>query len=110
MMTASVITTCIVPFSWQSPSFVNWLNLLGTSLVYAVAHGMYIMAHGRAEASKLAPFIYTQLFGSVAAGWLFYSQVPQLYTALGAGLIALGGCIVLLHRPRSLSDSAPTNS
>ena len=86
------------------------VGLIGTSLVYAVGHGMYIMAHGRAEASKLAPFIYTQLFGSVAAGWLFYSQVPQLYTALGAGLIALGGCIVLLHRPRSLSDSAPTNS
>lgn len=108
--TASVLTTCIVPFGWQSPSFVNWLNLLGSSLVYAVGHGMYIMAHGRAEASKLAPFIYMQLLGTVAAGWLFYSQVPQLYTALGAGLIALGGCIVLLHRPRRLSDSAPTNS
>lgn len=108
--TASVITTCIVPFGWQSTSLVNWLNLLGSSLVYAVGHGMYIMAHGRAEASKLAPFIYTQLLGTVAAGWLFYGQVPQFYTALGAGLIALGGCIVLSHRPRSLSDSVPTNS
>jgi drug/metabolite transporter (DMT)-like permease len=87
---------------------VNWLNLLGTSLVYAVRHGMYIMAHGRAEASKLAPFICTQLLGTVAAGWLFYSQVPKLYTALGAGLIALGGCIVLLRRPRRELDPAPT--
>jgi drug/metabolite transporter (DMT)-like permease len=57
------------------------------------------MAHARAEASRLAPFIYTQLFGTVAAGWFFYGQWPQLYTALGAGLIAAGGCIVLFYRP-----------
>ena len=105
--TATVVTTCIVPFTWHSASLANWLSLFGTSLVYAAAHGMYIMAHGRAQASKLAPFIYTQLFGTVAAGWFFYHQVPQLYTALGAGLIALGGCIVLLHRPRREPDAAP---
>ena len=105
--TATVVTTCIVPFTWHSASVVNWLSLFGTSLVYAAGHGMYIMAHGRAQASKLAPFIYTQLFGTVAAGWFFYHQVPRLYTALGAGLIALGGCIVLLHRPRREPDAAP---
>ncbi len=99
-VTSSIITSCIVPFTWHSPGFDNCLSLAGTSLVYAVGHGMYIIAHGRAETSRLAPFIYTQLFGTVAAGWFFYSQVPQTYTALGAGLIALGGCIVLLHRPR----------
>jgi drug/metabolite transporter (DMT)-like permease len=97
----------IVLFTWHSASAGNWLSLFGTSLVYAAGHGMYIMAHGRAQASKLAPFIYTQLFGTVAAGWFFYHQVPQLYTALGAGLIALGGCIVLLHRPRQEPDAAP---
>ena len=90
----------MVPFVWESPGIENWLGLLGTSLVYAVGHGMYIVAHGRTETTRLAPFVYTQLLGTVAAGWLFYSQVPQLYTALGAGLIALGGCIVLLHSRR----------
>ena len=99
--TATAVTSCIVPFVWKSPGTEHWLSLLGTSLVYAVGHGMYIVAHGRTETTRLAPFVYTQLFGTLAAGWLFYSQVPQLYTALGAGLIALGGCIVLLQRPRN---------
>jgi drug/metabolite transporter (DMT)-like permease len=97
--TATVVTSCMVPFVWKSPSAENWLALLGTSLVYAVGHGMYIVAHGRTETTRLAPFVYTQLFGTLTAGWLFYRQVPQLYTALGAGLIALGGCIVLMNRP-----------
>ena len=61
---------------------------------------MYIVAHARTETTRLAPFIYTQLFGTVAAGWLFYGQIPQAYTAMGAALIALGGCLVLLRRAR----------
>lgn len=98
--TATVVTSCMVPFVWKSPGTENWLSLLGTSLIYAVGHGMYIVAHGRTETTRLAPFVYTQLFGTLAAGWLFYSQLPQLYTALGAALIALGGCVVLLRRAR----------
>ncbi len=98
--TASIVTSCMVPFVWHTPGVESWLQLLGTSLVYAVGHGMYIVAHGRAETTRLAPFVYTQLFGTVAAGWLFYSQVPQPYTALGAAFIVLGGCIVLLRRRR----------
>jgi drug/metabolite transporter (DMT)-like permease len=96
--TATVTTSIMVPFVWQSPSAASWLALLGTSLIYAVGHGMYIVAHARAETTQLAPFVYTQLFGSLAAGWLFYGQTLQLYTVFGAGLIALGGCMVLLRR------------
>ena len=75
--TATVVTSLMVPFVWQSPSAENWLSLCATSLIYAVGHGMYIVAHASTETTRLAPFIYTQLFGTVAAGWLFYGQVPQ---------------------------------
>lgn len=98
--TASVVTSLMVPFVWKCPSAENWLSLGATSLIYAVGHGMYIVAHARTETTRLAPFIYTQLFGTVAAGWLFYGQIPQAYTAMGAALIALGGCLVLLRRAR----------
>jgi drug/metabolite transporter (DMT)-like permease len=99
-VTASIVTSCMVPFAWTTPGAGSWLALLGTSLVYAVGHGMYIVAHARTETTRLAPFVYTQLFGSLAAGWLFYNQTLQLYTLLGAGLIALGGCVILLRRTR----------
>ena len=98
--TATVVTSLMVPFVWHSPSAENWLSLCATSLIYAVGHGMYIVAHARTETTRLAPFIYTQLFGTVAAGWVFYEQIPTVYTAFGAALIALGGCLVLLRRAR----------
>jgi drug/metabolite transporter (DMT)-like permease len=96
--TAAVVMSGFMPFVWKTPSGETWLNLAGSSAFYAAIHGMYIMAHGRAEASRLAPFIYTQVLGTIAAGWFFYAQIPQPYTALGAALIALGGCMVLLRR------------
>jgi drug/metabolite transporter (DMT)-like permease len=96
--TATAITSCIVPFTWTSPDRMLWLHLAGTSALYAAGHGMYIMAHAKAEASKLAPFIYFQLIGSMFAGFVFYDQVPRLYTLLGGALIACGGCIALLRR------------
>jgi drug/metabolite transporter (DMT)-like permease len=100
--TAAAITSCIVPFTWQTPSLEVWLYLLGSSLLYAIGHGMYIAAHVHEEASKLAPLLYFQLLGSIAAGFFFYGQVPSPNTMLGAVLIAAGGCIVLLHRSANL--------
>lgn len=99
--TATAITSCIVPFTWTSPDWMHWLHLAGTSALYAAGHAMYIMAHARADASKLAPFIYFQLIGSMFAGFVFYDQVPRLYTLLGGALIASGGCIALLRREGS---------
>lgn len=96
--TASALTSCMVPFIWKSPRLADWLGLIGTSILYAVGHGMYILTHSRAEASKLAPFMYFQLLGSIGAGFFFYRQIPSLYMALGGGLITLGGCIALTDR------------
>lgn len=99
--TATAITSCIVPFTWTSPGSTQWLHLIASSALYAVGHGVYIMAHARAEASRLAPFIYFQLIGSILAGFIFYDQVPRLYTLLGGALIASGGCIALLRLTRA---------
>ena len=98
---ATALLSLALPFAWKAPTPLQWLEIAATALLYAVGHGMYIEAHARAEATRLAPLVYTQLFGTVSAGLLFYGQTPQLYTAIGATLIASGGCIVLLRRRRS---------
>ena len=105
--TATLVTSCIVPFTWTPTTRVQWLHLGATTLVYAVGHAMYIMAHARAEASRLSPLVYFQLIGTIAGGLLFYGQVPQIYTILGGALIALGGCIALMRRPNSRAAPKP---
>jgi drug/metabolite transporter (DMT)-like permease len=101
--TATALTSLIVPFTWKMPETTTWLHLAGLTLVYAAGHAMYIVAHSRAEASRLAPLVYFQLAGSISGGFLFYGQVPQIYTLLGGALIALGGCIALLPLRRRVT-------
>ena len=88
------------------PEPATWLHLVGLALVYAAGHGMYIVAHSRAEASRLSPFVYFQLAGAVAGGFVFYGQVPQIYTLLGGAVIALGGLVAILPRRQRATDIA----
>ena len=98
--TASAITSCIVPFTWTTPDRSAWLGLLGTAICYAVGHGMYIRAHSRLPASRLAPFMYFQLIGAIGAAFYFYGQLPSPYMMLGGAMIVAGGLIALLSRAR----------
>lgn len=101
--TATALLSLALPFAWRAPTSLQWLELAATALLYALGHGMYIAAHARAEATRLAPLVYAQMFGTVGAGLLFYGQTPQFDTLAGAALIAGGGCIVLLRRRRTPS-------
>lgn len=53
-------------------------------------HLMLIVALGRAPASTLMPFSYTQIAFAAAIGWLAFGHVPDALAALGMGVIA--GC------------------
>lgn len=81
------------------------LTLPMTGLVLASALGSMlgnlalVFAYRRAEASRLAPFIYTQLIAAAAYGYLFFGELPDAMTQLGlAILITAGAGSVLIRR------------
>ena len=62
------------------------IGLLGTA-----GHLLLIMAFGRAPASTVMPFQYTQIGVAALAGALFLGKRPDGWSWLGMGLIALAG-------------------
>jgi drug/metabolite transporter (DMT)-like permease len=48
-----------------------------------------------AEVSTIAPLDYTNLLMAVALGYVFFDEVPQLSTWVGAPLVAAAGLIIL---------------
>ena len=54
-----------------------------------------MLAHARAPASLLAPFIYTQILWSVLLGYLLFGDVPSVWTRLGAAIIVASGLALL---------------
>jgi len=86
----------LVPWIWRAPdSGLAWAMLVGVGLFGTAGHWLLVLAHARAPASVLAPFIYTQILWSVGLGWLVFGDVPSPWTLVGAAIIVGSGLLLL---------------
>lgn len=73
---------------------------LGSATVFAVA-GMLLLAfaYARAGAAYLSVTEYTGFLWAMLFGWLFFAEIPSLFTIAGAALI-VAGCILAARTRR----------
>jgi drug/metabolite transporter (DMT)-like permease len=83
-----------LPMFWQMPVGTQWLLLVFMGLAGAVGHLMLIQAHRLAPASVLAPFLYTQIVWMISAGYIFFGDVPDIWTLVGAAIVVASGLVV----------------
>lgn len=100
-LAGTLIMTPVLPFVWsQPPSPAAWLLLGLVGVSGAVGHWLLILAHARAPAATLAPFIYTQIVWMLAFGYAVFGDVPDLWTLVGAGIV-VGSGLYLFARERA---------
>ncbi len=86
------------------PALAPELSLPVAGLTLASALGsllgnlLLITAMGMAPASRLAPFVYTQLFAATALGWLVFGALPDALSVTGLLLIVGSGLTTLTLR------------
>jgi len=101
----TAVLTAMLPFVAVWPN----LKQLGLSILMGiVASGgqwLVILAHRVAPASLLAPFFYSQLIWSAALGFLVFTNLPDRWTLVGAGIIIASG-LYTAHRERVRSGMA----
>lgn len=90
----TALTSLALPFVWQPVAASDlWafglLAILGT-----VSQYLLVRAFSQAEAGALAPFGYTGLVWAGLWGWLFFGQLPDIWTVTGATVIVLAGLYV----------------
>ena len=108
--TGLVGTLVTLPFAvhvWVWPSdWLQWslLILLGTFGV--LGHSFVTRAHELAEASVLAPTVYSQIIFVSISSWLVFGTAPTSTTLLGAAII-IGSGLYIWWRERSLQLSEP---
>lgn len=99
--TALVPMLALAPFAinvWVWPSdLLSWALMLAMGLLGGGGHWLLIIAHQKATAPTLAPFMYTQIIWMIALGWLVFADVPTLWTLIGASII-IGSGLYLLYR------------
>jgi drug/metabolite transporter (DMT)-like permease len=95
-----VLMTPLLPFVWSTPaSPLAWISLAATGVFGAVGHWLLILAHARAPAAILAPFIYTQIVWMLGLGYILFGDWPDTWTLVGAGIVIASG-LYLLYRER----------
>ena len=76
-----------LPFLWQAPEAGEWMLLLLMAAVAVLGHLLIARAYTMAEASLLAPLVYTEMIMATLAGWWFFREVPDRGTVLGVTIL-----------------------
>ena len=90
----TLLGALILPFVWELPTDWHlWLQLLIMGIFATVGHYLLIMAFSKAPATVLTPYFYTQIGCAMLGGWLMFDHVPDHWTLVGIGIVAMCGAL-----------------
>ena len=93
-MVGAILVSAIIPFYWVKPSLNQWSLMAGIGVFSCIGHLFFILLLIYADASKLAPFGYTEIIPNVLIGYYFFSELPDNWTYLGLLIIILSGLYI----------------
>ncbi|MEL7199138.1 MAG: DMT family transporter [Pseudomonadota bacterium] len=76
-------------FGW--PSWDVVLRCMIVAVTATTAHWLAYIGAAKAGAAAIAPAIYVQLLVAIVAGWMFFEDIPDVYTLAGSALIIAAG-------------------
>lgn len=97
MVIAGVGSLPVALSQWQEPTQLEWLLLLSVSVFGTLRQYGDTKGYSIGEASMMAPFQYTRLVIIIICAYLIFSEVPDLFTIIGGGIIILSS-LYIAHR------------
>ena len=85
------------PISWSLALLIGSLGMLG--------HSVLTKAHQYAEASVLAPMVYSQILYITFFSWLFFNSIPTGSTIIGTLIIVASGIYIWYRETRQLAPA-----
>jgi len=97
-ITATVVSTIPLFWAWQTP---NWktLIIMGLAGLFATL-GQFLLtySYSLAPAARVSPYSYTTVIFAAIYGWIFWSEIPDIYMYLGALLVIVAGIMTMQRR------------
>ncbi len=92
--TGTLLASVMLPFVWITPpDWMSWAQLCLMGLMATLGHFLLILAYGRAPAATLTPYMYAQIGFAMLGGWIVFDHMPDQWTLIGMGLVALCGAL-----------------
>ena len=95
-LVGALATSVAVLFNWREPSATQWAFMVANGLLGGIGHFSIIRAYESVDASRIAPFVYTELLWTTLIGWVLFSELPDNWTFVGATVI-IGSGLYLIH-------------
>ena len=86
---------------WSPISSSSYILFLIVGIFFSLGIYLQIIALSMANASIIQPFHYTLIFWAIIFGYIFYNDIPDLFTIVGAVIITLSGIFVLTQSTKS---------
>ena len=96
-----ILMSFLMPFFWQPMQSYSYLLFLGIGIFFSLGIYFQIIALSFAKASVVQPFHYTLILCAIILGYIFYNDLPDLPTIIGAIIITLSGIYVLNIRSKT---------
>ena len=100
----AMVTSVAVPFFWVAPHAGEWSLLVMLGVLSGTCHFCLIKAFEAAPAATVAPFVYTSLIWATLSGFVFFGDLPDAWTVVGAAIIVASG-IHLARQERRPRDT-----
>jgi drug/metabolite transporter (DMT)-like permease len=94
-LTGSIISLATWPFGWATLSAAQVFWLVSAGLFGGVGQLMMTDVYRYAPPSAVAPFEYTSLLLGIAAGYLFFGDIPTIYTLVGGTIVVACGLFII---------------
>ena len=98
---ATCIALCFMPFVWITPPLNDFLKLAFLGIGAGSAQILLTYAYRYAQATQVAPVIYTSILWSVLYGYFLWGEVPSYDAMLGGLLIICAGLYLIYQETRS---------
>ena len=90
-----IIMSLLASNFWSPIDESSYLMFLGIGIFFSLGLYLQIIALGKARASIIQPFHYTLIFWAIIFGYIFYNDIPDMFTIIGAVIITCSGIFVL---------------
>ena len=95
-----VLMSFLMPFFWYPMQAFSYILFLGIGIFFSLGIYFQIIALSFAKASVVQPFHYTLILWAIILGYIFYKDIPDIFTIVGALIITLSGIYVLNSRSK----------
>lgn len=107
----TLVLSAVVPFSWRAPEGpMDWTLFLSLGVLGGLGHYCVARAFVWGPASILTPFFYAQIVGAAVLGYVFFGDVPGVWTWLGSALIIGSGLSIAWRATRIPQRPRPSAS